>query len=194
MMRKRGAQFAYSMAPIGIVVTACSGAPPAPSLTWKVDCVSVLGIPTPSGQTPRAAVPPPAGVRRDVRIGDLTDAELAQLADWEACVTGAGYSHECCSDTVCPLGTAGPPPAGVSFRLFTTPVLADAVATCYTVFDSRGPVGSREDAISLLKTSLLANCHVGPYEDCTVEGITGFRGGAAPDCAELNALCDLPSD
>ncbi len=194
MKRKRGAQVAQFLAPVGIVVTACSSPPPGPSLTWKIDCVSALGIPTPSGQTPLIAIPPPAGVRRDVRIGDLTEAELAKFADWEACVSAWGYAHECCSDTICPLGFASGTTAPGPFQLSTTPVLRDAVATCYTAFDSRGPVTSREDNISLFKTSLLANCHVGPYEDCIREEIPGFQGGATPDCAELNALCDLSSD
>jgi hypothetical protein len=190
-MRRRAAQLAHSLAPFGVVVVACSSTPPPSTLTWKIDCVSVLGIPTPSGQTPLAAVPPPVGVRRDVRIGDLTDAELARLADWESCMAG-GYAHECCSSTVCPLGIADAPPG--PFKVATTPLLGDAVTTCYTVFDSRGPVTSREDTMALFRSSLLANCHVGPYEDCTRESTPGFQGGATPDCAELNALCDLSSN
>ncbi len=190
-MRRRAVQVVRALAPLGMVVAACSTAAPPASLTWKIDCVSVLGIPTPSGQTPLAAVAPPAGVPRDVRIGDLTDAELAGLADWEACMDG-GYAHECCSDTVCPLEIDGPPPG--PFRLETTPLLENGVTTCYTIFDSRGPVTSREDAMSLYRSSLLSNCHVGPYEDCTRESMPSFAGRATPDCAELNALCDLPSD
>jgi hypothetical protein len=187
MTAKPAAHVAWCIAAVGIVVGACSSGPPA-SITWQIDCVSVLGIPTPSGQTPLAAVPPPAGVPRDVRIGDLTDDELARLADWEACMNGDGYAYECCSNTECPLGIDGPPPG--PFRLEATPLLATALTTCYTVLDGGRPVTSRDDTISLFRTSLLANCHVGRYEDCTRERIPGFQGGSSPDCAELNALCD----
>ncbi len=92
-MRRRAVQVVRALAPLGMVVAACSTAAPPASLTWKIDCVSVLGIPTPSGQTPLAAVAPPAGVPRDVRIGDLTDAELAGLRTGKHAWMG-GYAHE----------------------------------------------------------------------------------------------------
>ncbi len=190
-MRRRVAQIVRSLAPLGMLVAACSTAVPPASSTWKIDCVSVLGIPTPSGQTPRAAIPTPVGVPRDVRFVDLTDAELAQFADWEACLWG-GYGHGCCTNTECPAGYDGEPPG--PFRLETTPLLANAMDTCYTPGGDGVIYASREDTMSLYRNTLLSNCHVGLYEDCQIETIPGFRGGAAPDCAEVNALCDLPSD
>jgi hypothetical protein len=187
-MRSRVARTAYSLPIVGVVVAACGSTPPPSSFTWKVDCVRVLGIPTPSYQTPAAAIPVPAGVPRDARFGDLTDTELAQFADWVACLSG-GYGHGCCTSTECPAGYDGTPPG--PFRLETTPLLSTAMATCYTPGNDSTIFSSREDTMALYRATLLSNCHVGLYEDCQIESIPGFQGGSSPDCAELNALCDL---
>jgi hypothetical protein len=187
MTCKRAAHFAYSFAPIGVVVAACSSEPPPAAPNWKIDCVSVLGIPTPSGQTPVVAIQPPAGVPRSARFADLTDAELGRFSDWEACMSG-GYGHGCCSDTQCSQGYTSANPPG-PFRLETASLLASAVTTCYTLGGEDGILASRESVMALYRNTVLSNCHVGTYEDCQVETIPGFQGGSAPDCAELNALC-----
>jgi hypothetical protein len=171
-----------------VVVAACGSTPSASTYTWKVDCVRVLGIPTPSPQTPAGAIPIPAGVPREARFIDLTDVELGQFADWVACLSG-GYGHGCCTSTECPAGYDGTPPG--PFRLETTPVLSTAMSTCYTPGNDSTVLPSREATIAFYRSTLLSNCHVGLYEDCSIESIPGFQGGAAPDCAELNALCDL---
>jgi hypothetical protein len=189
---KRSVPAAPFVVLVGVVLTDCSGAPAPSPDTWMVDCVGILGIPTPSGQTPLEAVPR-SGVPRDVHLGDLTDAQLGQFADWMVCVTGNGYRSECCSNTQCPYLVAGEPPG--PFVLETTPVLASALATCYTATFGNAPLPSREETITLFRTSLLSGCHVGSYEDCIRESaVGGFEGGAAPDCAELNNLCEPLSD
>jgi hypothetical protein len=183
------ARTAYSLPIVGVVVAACGSTPAPSSFTWKVDCVRVLGIPTPSYQTPATAIPVPAGVPRDVTFAELTDTQLGEFSDWAACL-GGGYGHGCCTSTECPAGYDGTPPG--PFQLETTPILASAMSTCYTPPNPDDVIlGSREMTMALFRTTLLASCHVGLYEDCEIETIPSFTGGWAPDCAELNAFCDL---
>ena len=59
--------------PLTAIVLACGARKPVSSEgTWMVDCVGVLGIPTPSGLMPLAAVPR-SGLSRNERIGDLSE-------------------------------------------------------------------------------------------------------------------------
>ncbi|MGH7271670.1 MAG: hypothetical protein ACREJ3_14660 [Polyangiaceae bacterium] len=172
-----------------IIVAACGASNPARSEgTWMVDCVAVLGIPTPSGQMPLAAVPR-SGLQRDERIGDLSDADLGRLADYAACIGSNGYRHDCCSDMYCPYTLPGDPPIG-PFRLETTLPIADELSTCYASTQGTSSLPSREDDISLFRSNFAA-CHVGLYEDCQRENAAAPFGDGAwgPDCWEFNSLC-----
>jgi hypothetical protein len=172
------------------ILLACGSSTPSspPTGTWMVDCVSVLGIPTPSGQMPLAAVPL-SGLPRDVHIGDLSDAQLGHLADYTACLFGNGYRHDCCSDTACPHTVPGDPPIG-PFRLETVPLLADALSTCYPTTYGESSSPSRENNMSLDRGTF-GNCHVGLYEDCMREQVSAPLADAtpSPDCTEFNDLC-----
>jgi hypothetical protein len=153
-----------------------------------VDCVSVLGIPTPSAQLPLVAMPR-SGLPRDVRIADLTDAQLGHLADYQACFFGNGYRHDCCTDDQCPHTVPGNPPIG-PFRLETVPQMADAVSTCYSTTYGESAFPSREGGMSLIRETF-GNCHVGLYEDCVREMFSAPLGYSSltSDCAEYNDLC-----
>jgi hypothetical protein len=157
-----------------------------------IDCVSVLGIPPPSGQTPLAAVPL-SGLPRDQRIGELTYDQVGHLVDYVVCLFGNGYRHDCCSNTQCPYTVPSDPPIG-PFRLETVPLIAGNVSTCYATTYDESDTPSREAWISL-DLDNFANCHVGLYEDCmrgmvsgTFGEIAGPNAGADP-CLEYNDLC-----
>jgi hypothetical protein len=175
--------------PLTMIVAACAASNSARSEgTWMVDCVAVLGIPTPSGQMPLAAVPR-SGLPRDERIGDLSDADLARLADYDVCLGSNGYRHDCCWDNSCPYTLPGDPPIG-PFRLETAAPIADQVSTCYVSTYGTASLPSREDHVSLLRGTFGA-CHVGLYEDCRRENTSAPFGVTAwgPDCSEFNSLC-----
>jgi hypothetical protein len=172
---------------VGIVACGTSSSNNNSGGTWMVDCVAVLGAPRPSGQIPLAAVPY-SGLPRDEVLGQLTDEQLGQLADFEVCLEINGYRHDCCSDTYCP-PTAPDPPIG-SFVLRTVPLIANAVYTCYPDSPGDASAPSREAQVTFYRNNY-GNCHVGLYEDCDRERASDPLGlaGWGPDCWEVNSLC-----
>ena len=177
------------------LIAACGSANAPNEGTWMVDCVAVLGAPEGMTQTPLAGVPY-SGAPRDKRIGDLTDDELGKLVDFDVCLDYDGYRVNCCTNTGCPYAPAGDPQIG-PFRLETVPVLADAVSTCGLAPGVDAYFPSREDAMSLYR-STFAGCHVSFWEDCEREFASAPYGApnpdVGPDCLEKNSVCTIDEE
>jgi len=153
---------------------------PGTSGTWSIDCVAVLGAPPASARTPLAGTPY-SGVPRDKLISELSDQELAQLCDFDACLRYDGYSRKCY--------TGGP-----SFQLEAPPVVSDAMLTCEPT--AAGVVqdswDNRENCMSTYR-NYFATCHVGSWEDCLREASSDPLAAATwgPDCATTRNECPV---
>jgi len=152
--------------------------------TYAIDCVAILG--TPGKMPPTQPIPlesiPHSGAPRDMRLDELTDAELGMLCDLEWCLMMNGYRHLCYADGANSSGPYG------GFRLRTAGVLAPRVRTCVVTpgGTSDPSVHSRESCMYMLRHSL-GDCPVGAWEDCNREQASGlYRPLHGPGCEALN--------
>lgn len=175
-------------AAVTIAFGACGQSPPAAPNTTAIDCVALMGVPTPSPLTPLAALPR-SGVPRDKLIGELTDAELGRLVDFEACLSLNGYLHDCCSENYCMPVLPTEPPIG-PFHLETVPLIASLVTTCTRSTEAESGDPSREATMQLYRKQFGA-CHAGLWEDCDREGTLGLLGLGSSNyaCLEKDLEC-----
>lgn len=170
-----------AVALVGACAGGASGDLPGRTGTLQVDCVTVLGSPPPSAQTPYAQVAH-SGAPRAKRISELSDSELGSLCDLDVCLRGNGYSRDC----------------GKSVRnapIYAVAVLGEFMEPCAPTDPHAFTVDvwdTREDCIQIYRSDF-GKCHVGPWEDCIREVASDPLGavGWGPDCATTQQECPL---
>jgi hypothetical protein len=135
-------------------------------------------------QTPYAEIPY-SGVPRDGTLGSLSDAELGQLCDFDACIRVDGYLRNCWSYNT---------HDGTAYQLETLPLVAGGVFTCYV---NPNPADGRYEVSWLSRDSCVytyrhqfAKCNTAIWEDCLREAAFALVSSHwTPSCEIEKAQC-----